>query len=124
MRISEWGIVCLGLSALQAPAHPAELKDCLRLKTEVSGGVVLSNVCTERLNIIYCVDNARSARSCARESLGVTTLMPRAADALPSYTDDGAGAVYWAVCVYPEAPIQWKPGPESPYVCKKTCVMC
>ena len=124
MRNWEWGIVCLWLSGLSGLAHAAELKDCLKLKTEASGSAILSNVCTERLNIIYCVDNARSAKSCARESLGVTTLLPGTADTLPSYTADGAGAVYWAVCVYPEAPIQWKPGPESPYACKKTCVMC
>lgn len=125
MRIGRWTLICALLyPGVQSCVHAAELKECVRLLVRANGDATLSNACSDRLNIIYCVDNAKSPRACSTASLGVTTLSPGSVDLIPSYADTGAGSVHWAVCVYPEAPVQWKPGPDSPYACRKTCVMC
>jgi hypothetical protein len=115
---------CLALVCVAAPGTAAELKDCVKLTVKADGAASLANACGDRLNLIYCVDNPDSAKSCAKAPLGVTTLMPGAVEPILSYASDGAGPVYWAVCVYPEAPVNWKPGPDSGFACKKTCVMC
>ena len=75
------------------------------------------------MNITYCVDNAGSDKSRLGAPLAVTTLSAGGSDLIRGCIDTGAGAV-WAVCVYPEAALDWKPGPAAAYVCKKTCVMC
>jgi len=125
MRVERWMLVCALLYAqTQTCGDAAELKDCVKLSVAADGQATLSNACSDRLNLIYCVDNAKSPRSCAMASLGVTTLSPGSVDVIPGYADSGAGSVHWAVCVYPEAPVQWKPGPDRPYACRKTCVMC
>ena len=125
MRIGDWGAACcLFLLGAQLSGNAAELKDCVKLVVSANGDATLSNACSERLNVTYCVDNPKSAKNCASGSLGVTTLWPGSADLMPSYIDQGAGSVYWAVCVYPEAAIDWKPGADNPYGCRKTCVMC
>jgi len=125
MRMRNWAVMCaLLLSGAQPCSQAAELKECVKLVVAANGDVALINACSDRLNIIYCVDNAKSPRSCSEASLGVTTLLPGSKDLIPAYADTGAGSVHWAVCVYPEAPVQWKPGPQSPYACRKTCVMC
>lgn len=125
MRIGDWGAVCcLFLLGVQLSGNAAELKDCVKLMVGSNGDATLSNVCSERLNVTYCVDNPESEKNCSREPLGVITLWPGSADRIPSYVDHGAGPVYWAVCVYPEAAVDWKPGADSPYGCRKTCVMC
>lgn len=112
------------LLGVQLSGNAAELKDCVKLVVGSNGDATLINVCSEGLNVTYCVDNPRSGKNCSREPLGITTLWPGSADLIPSYIDHGAGSVYWAVCVYPEAAVHWKPGAHSPYGCRKTCVMC
>lgn len=125
MRIANGPIVCAFLLAVMQPSsQAAELKDCVKLLIAANGEATLTNVCNERLNLIYCVDDANSPRGCAKASLDVTTLFPGSKDQIPAYGGTGADSVHWAVCVYPEAPVQWKPGPDSPYACRKTCVMC
>jgi hypothetical protein len=125
MRIGDCGAVCcLFLPGVQLAGNAAELKDCVTLVVSSNGDATLINACSEGLNVTYCVDNPKSAKSCSREPLGITTLWPGSADLIPSYIDHGAGSVYWAVCVYPEAAVHWKPGTDSPYGCRKTCVMC
>jgi len=104
--------------------NAAELKDCVKLIVTSNGDATVSNACSERLNVTYCVDNPKSPKGCSGQTLGITTLGPGGADLIPSYVERGAGSVYWAVCVYPEAAVDWKPGADSPYACRKTCVMC
>jgi hypothetical protein len=116
------GSAVLLLCALNAPAR--ELKECVEVSVGSSGEATLRNVCTNMLNVMYCIDSARTARACSNPRRDVTTLAPGAAELVASYAVDGAGAVYLAVCAYPEAPVEWTPGPGGVYTCKKTCVMC
>ena len=111
-------LMAFGLCSL---ARAGSLDDCLKLTAKPDGSARLANVCGSRLNIIYCIDHPDSAKTCARIPLPVTTLFPGAEDVIPTHAD---GALRAAVCVYPEAPVGWQPGPDSPYTCKKTCVMC
>jgi len=125
VRIAKWPIVCAALLAGMLPrSQAADLRDCVKLLVAANGEATLTNVCSDRLNIIYCVDDATSTRSCAKASLDIITLFPGSKDLIPAFAGSGANSVHWAVCVYPEAPVQWKPGPGSPYACRKTCVMC
>jgi hypothetical protein len=101
-----------------------DLEECVKLAVKPSGEASLTNGCSDRLNLIYCIENPGSAKGCSKMPLGITTLVPGASEPIPSYGADGAGAIHWAVCVYPQAPVGWKPGPDSPYTCRKTCVMC
>jgi len=112
------------LVGMLSRSHAAELKDCVKLLIAANGEATLTNVCSDRLNLIYCVDDANSPRGCAKASLDVTTLFPGSKSLIPAFAGTSADSVHWAVCVYPEAPVQWKPGPDSPYACRKTCVMC
>jgi len=97
------------------------LSECLKLAVKPDGSAGLANVCGSRLNVTYCIDNPASAKACSNAALAVTTLFPGAEDVIPGYID---GRLHAAVCVYPEAPVGWTPGPDNPYTCKKTCVMC
>jgi len=105
-------------------ATAADLSGCVKLAIKPGGEASITNACTSRMNIMYCVDNPNSAKACSQTPISITTLSPGGTDVLPSYTKDGGGEVYWAVCTYPEAPVKWTPGPGSPFTCKKTCVMC
>jgi hypothetical protein len=118
------GACCTLAAGLIAPSRAADVSGCLKLEVKPSGDAALTNVCAEWLNVNYCVDRPESSRSCAANAKDIVTLLPGAADTLPSYAALGAGPVYWAACVYPEAAVGWVPGPDSPYTCKKTCVMC
>ena len=111
------------LLRLSVAAPAADLGECLKLALQSDGSAHLANACASRLNVIYCIDHPDSPQACAAAALGVTTLFPAAHAAIPEYRKS-AGPLYSAVCVYPEAPVGWKPGPDSPYSCKKTCVMC
>jgi hypothetical protein len=125
MQLHVCRAVCsLLLVGVNFSANAVELKECLKLVVKSNGDASLANACSNMLNVTYCVDNPKSARACSAEPLGITTLSPGSSDLIPSYVDSGAGAVYWAVCVYPEAAVDWKPGPESGHACRKTCVMC
>ena len=111
--------LCVGVSA-----SAAELTECVRFAVQADGAASLTNVCSDHLNVTYCIDNPNSARICTNVPLGVTALSPGAVELVPSYTADGAGPVYWAVCAHPQVPINWKPGPDSTFICRKMCVMC
>ena len=125
MRMSVWGTVCgVLLAGYCVAADAAELSECVTLAVKPNGDASLTNSCGNVLNVTYCVDNARSARACSSAQLGVATLSAGGSDLIPAYVDTGSGAVYWAVCAYPEAAVDWKPGPAAAYVCRKTCVMC
>lgn len=117
-------VCCLFVLCAGWPAAAAELTDCVKFAVQADGAASLTNQCSDRLNVTYCVDNPNSPRVCSQVPLGVTMLAAGAVELIPSYTADGAGRVHWAVCTYPEAPINWKPGPDSPFLCRKTCVMC
>jgi hypothetical protein len=117
-------VSCLALLCFGAAGNAADLSKCMKFAVAADGAASLTNACGDRLNMLYCVDNANSARRCSAPPFRVTTLSPGGAEPLPSYTADGGGNVYWAVCAYPEAPIDWKPGPDSTFICRKTCVMC
>ena len=105
-------------------SRAADISGCLKLEVKRNGDAVLANVCGERINVSYCVNRPESTRNCATKAKDIVTLFPGAEDTLRGYTAEGAGPVYWAACVYPEAAVGWEPGPDSPYTCKKTCVMC
>ena len=125
MRISNWSAVgCLLLAAVGLSGNAAELEGCVKLAVNAKGDTTITNACSKWLNVAYCVDNPKSEKNCSRASIEITTLLPGSADRIPSYIGHGAGSVYWAVCVYPEAAVHWKPGADSPYTCRKTCVMC
>ena len=125
MRMSVWRAVCaVSLAGIYVAAGAAELSECVTFAVKPNGDASLTNSCGNVLNVTYCVDNAQSARACSGAQLGVTTLSAGGADLIPAYVDTGSGAVYWAVRGYPEAAVDWKPGPAAAYVCRKTCVMC
>lgn len=116
-----WCVFCCLSSLGVAAAYAGSVRDCLKVEAKSSGSAVLTNVCSQRLNVMYCVQSARAQRSCTNKPADVTTLFPGTAAALVGY--DGA-PVHWAVCIYPEAPVAWDHGPDHAYSCKKTCVMC
>jgi hypothetical protein len=125
MRIAKWATIgTFLLSGMPLSNQAAELRECVKLLMAANGEATLTNTCSDRLNLVYCVDDVQSPRSCAKVAFDVTTLSPGSKDLIPSFAGTGADAVHWAVCVYPEAPVQWKPGPDSSYTCRKTCVMC
>ena len=110
------------LLALQASS--AEPHECVQFSIDDPDGAKFTNVCNEMINVMYCVDNPQSPKSCAAERIGVTTLVPLSSEIVPDYAASGGGEIYTAICAYPTAPVGWKPGPDSPFTCKKTCVMC
>ena len=111
-------------SAIAPFSIAAEPHECIKLTFAKSYGAKLFNLCNEMINVMYCVDNPRSPKSCSANRIGTTTLVPLAEEIVPDYAATGEGAVYSAICVYPTAPVGWKPGPANPFECKKTCVMC
>ena len=123
LRAVRTGCALLVLS-VGLPVAAEELTDCVKFAVQADGAASLTNLCSERVNMTYCIDNPSSPRICSNTPLGVTTLAPGAVELVPSYTADGAGPVHWVACEYPLAPINWKPGPGSTFLCRKTCVMC
>ena len=102
----------------------AEPSECIRLEISESAGAKFTNICNEMMNIMYCVDSPTNPKTCSAEQPGITTLVPLSFEIVPDYVGAGIGAIYSAICAYPTAPIGWKPGPDNPFTCKKTCVMC
>lgn len=102
----------------------AEPDECVRLEINDSIGAKFTNICNEMMNVMYCVDSSANPKTCDAERLGITTLVPLSFEVVPDYAGDGKGAIYSAICAYPTAPVGWKPGPDNPFTCKKTCVMC
>jgi hypothetical protein len=115
-------IVALALM-LAGPAGAADVSNCLKVVAKTGADASIANGCSQRLNVILCIDGGQGARRCADKRTDVITLFPGASATLTGY-DGQAGSAHWAVCVYPEAPVGWDPGPDRPYTCKKTCVMC
>jgi hypothetical protein len=118
-----------GLVALTAllPAFKvwcAEPRECVQLSLSAPEGAKFTNVCNEMMNVMYCVDNPQSPKTCSAQRMGITTLVPLSSEIVPDYVATGKGAIYSAICVYPTAPVGWTPGPDNPFTCKKTCVMC
>lgn len=101
-----------------------EPKECLKFEVIANGDAMFTNICSDVLNMQYCVDSAASTKSCARASIPVVTFHHGVSDRIPSYANHGKPPVHSAICVYPEAPVGWKPEKDSVYTCKKTCVMC
>ena len=122
MRIRAAAVLCALLLAAHAQAR--ELKECITLAVKPGGEATLTNVCVNMVNIMYCIDNPASARTCSAPAADVVTLAPAASATIAAYTTDGGGPVRWAVCAYPEAPVGWKADGDGTYACKKTCVMC
>jgi hypothetical protein len=110
-------LLCLSATA-------AEMSDCVKLAVAADGAASLTNACGEHLNVTYCVDNPSSAKPCSQTPLSITALAPEAVELIPGYRAEGAGNVYWAACAAPMTPINWKPGPESTFICRKMCTMC
>ena len=117
-------MIALSVLVRIATAAAAEAHECIRLALDEPDGPKFTNVCNEMINIMYCVDNAQSPKSCSAERIGITTLVPLSTETVPDYVATGKGEIYSAICTYPTAPVGWKPGPDSPFTCKKTCVMC
>lgn len=109
---------------LSLSATAAEMSDCLKLAVAPDGAASLTNVCSDHLKVTYCIDHPNSAKTCSQTPLGFIDLAPEAVERIPGYTADGAGNVYWAACAAPMTPINWKPGPESTFICRKMCTMC
>jgi hypothetical protein len=120
------GGLMIGAALLLLPStgYVAEPHECVQIEINDSVGAKLTNICNEKMNIMYCVDSPASPETCAAERLGITTLVPLSSEVVPGYAGEGKGALYAAICAYPTAPIGWKPGPDNPFTCKKTCVMC
>ena len=116
-------VVAMAL-ACSFQAWSAEPRECIRLSVDAPEGAKFSNICNQMINIMYCVDNPRSPKTCSAERLGITTLVPLSSEIVPDYAASGKGEIYSAICVYPTAPVGWTPGPDSSFECKKTCVMC
>lgn len=117
-------LIVLMLLMLPASVFSAEPNECIQLAFDDSGDAKFTNICNEMINIMYCVDNPQSPKACSAQRMGITTLVPLSSEIVPDYAATGKGEIYSAICVYPTAPVGWKPGPHSPFTCKKTCVMC
>ena len=103
----------------------ASPRECIELSVGGEAGARFTNICNEKINIMYCVNNPESPKSCFVERLSITTLVPLASETVPDYTTPGLGGeIFAAICAYPTAPVGWKPGRDNPFECKKTCVMC
>ena len=127
MKCSRFVIAKLIMLALLIPpgsVHSAEPHECIQLTVDDPGGAKFTNICNEMINIMYCVDNPQSPKTCSAKRLGITTLIPLSSEIVPDYVATGKGEIYSAICAYPTAPVGWKPGADSPFTCKKTCVMC
>jgi hypothetical protein len=107
-----------------ADAIGAEPYECIELSVGGTEGAKFTNICNEMMNLMYCVNNPQSPKTCSAERLGITTLVPLASEIVPDYTTTGGGEIFVAICTYPTAPVGWKPERDSPFECKKTCVMC
>ena len=127
MKIRKPALTILIALSVLAPALQAlavEPHECIQLSLSDPAGAKFTNICNEMMNIMYCVDNQQSPKSCSAERIGITTLVPLSSEIVPDYVATGKGNVYSAICAYPTAPVGWKPGPDNPFTCKKTCVMC
>ena len=126
MNLRQFAVVVLiALNCFAASqSHAAEPHECIRLSLSESEGAKFTNVCNEMINVMYCVDNPQSPKSCGAERVGITTLVPLSTENVPDYVATGKGEIYSAICVYPTAPVGWKRSPDSQFTCKKTCVMC
>lgn len=107
-----------------APAVAATAQECLQFEVKADGDAVLTNKCSDPLNLLYCVERDTGARPCSQPSGLVVTLHYGVSETLPGYVAAGKPAVRSAVCFYPEAPVDWKPAAGATWGCKKTCVMC
>lgn len=112
------------LGALNAPTHAATATECLRFEIKPNGDAQLINACSDPLNLLYCVESDQDERPCSTLSGPVITLHYGVAATLPGYVAAGKPVLHQAVCFYPQAPIDWKPGSVNGWGCKKTCVMC
>ncbi|MGD8475672.1 MAG: hypothetical protein PVH05_00425 [Burkholderiales bacterium] len=117
-------LVVLTLVIVPVGAWGAEPHECLQFTRDGTEGAKFTNICNEMVNVMYCVDNPQSPKTCSAERIGITTLVPLSKEIVPEYAVTGEGEIYSAACFYPTAPVGWKPGPDSPFTCKKTCVMC
>ena len=107
---------------LPAPALLADVTDCLKVVPGAGGSAAFSNVCIDWVNVMYCIEGGQGATACASKPKDVYSLVTGASVPVEGYA--GASSLHWAACMYPEAPVGWDPGPDRPYTCKKTCVMC
>ena len=117
-------ILFAGLAIVASVATAAEPRDCVKFALRADGTASFTNICSDTMNVMYCVDAPASPRSCAIKSDRVVNLLYGATEVIAGYSGDGKGAIHSAICAFPAAPVGWKPGPDSVVVCKKTCVMC
>jgi len=117
-------LMLTALLPMAAPAVAATAQECLQFEVKADGDAVLTNKCSDALNLLYCVESDSSARPCSQRSSLVVTLHYGVRETLPGYVAAGRPAVRSAVCFYPEAPIDWQPAAGAAWGCKKTCVMC
>ena len=122
--VVRWTLAVAVLTMPFSTGFAAEPDECVQLEISESAGAKFTNVCNEMMNIMYCVDSPSNPKTCSAERLGITTLVPLSFEIVPGYAGEGRGAIYAAICAYPTAPVGWKPGPDNPFTCKKTCVMC
>ena len=73
MRISTTGL--LACAALAIAASPADVGNCLNLVTRPGADAALTNVCTDWLNVMYCIDGGQATPACTDKPKDVVTLM-------------------------------------------------
>jgi hypothetical protein len=117
-------LIVLTLLTTAVPVLSAEPHECIQLSLDTPQGAKFTNICSDMINFMYCIDNPQSPKTCSAQRIGVTTLVPLSEENVPEYVATGKGEIYFAACFYPTAPVGWKPGPDNPFTCKKTCVMC
>lgn len=111
--------VMTGGAALALEPH-----ECLVFEVAANGDASYTNVCSDVINLMYCVDHADSEKSCTRDSIPVVTFHREVRETITGYATLGKPPIHSAICLYPQAPVGWKPMRDAPYTCKKTCVMC
>ena len=122
--VLRWTLVGAVVTMPDYSVFAATPDECVQLEISESTGATFTNICNERMNVMYCVDSPTNPKTCSAEHLGITTLVPLSFEIVPNYAGEGKGPIYSAICAYPTAPIGWKPGANNPFSCKKTCVMC
>ena len=114
--------IVISIAMGQGTARAATAVECLKFGLQPNGDAVMTNGCSDPLNLRWCVEGAEGPRGCAEPPALVVTLHYGIAETIAGYAAAGKSPVHRAVCFYPEAPIDWKPG--GGWGCKKTCVMC
>ena len=104
--------------ATSAPVFSGEPRpNCVRVE-HPGKGAYMRNVCDQRVYVVWCVENPKSAFKCNPQGrgYGAAEFAPGQGGPIVDYAYDGGGRVWVAVCTTPGMVKDWK-GAASQYTC-------